>query len=131
MYNTKLNCTYQIIECDNTYRSEFLDIFNLENLEEEKLTKEFNYLFSVIEDCKDSEIKIFFEECMKKVASLFLVEDLLTGLMMLYSYDYFYLMHNCMCELIETETISYTNMNALKEKINSIENETTEKNKLK
>jgi hypothetical protein len=36
-----------------------------------------------------------------------------------------------MCELIETETISYTNMNALKEKINSIENETTEKNKLK
>jgi len=117
MYNTKINCTYHIIDCDNTYRSEFLEIFGLECLEEEKLTKEFTNLFNIVNECTDEDVKKDLTECMKKVASLFLVDDLLTGIMMLYSYDYFHLTHNCMCELIETGTVSLTKMTALKRQL--------------
>lgn len=117
IYNTKLNCTYHIIECDDTYRSEFLEIFYLEFLDEEKLNEKFIHLFTCINNCKNDDAKNVLIECMKKVASLFLVEDLLTGLMILYSYDYFYLMHDCMCELLETDTISLTKITALQNKL--------------
>jgi len=120
MYNTKLNCTYHIIDCDDTYRSEFLEIFNLEYLDEEKLNHKFTYLFHRIEACKDEELKKDLLECMKKAGSLFLLDDLLSGLMILYSYDYFNLIHDCMCELIETETVSLTKINQLKEKLELI-----------
>ena len=115
MYNTKINCTYHIIDCDDTYRTEFLEIFELDCLDEEELNKKFTYLFTKIQECKDKDTKIELINCMKKAALLFLTEDLLTGFIVLYSFDYFNFLHECMCELLETDKVSCEKINLLKQ----------------
>ena len=52
-------------------------------------------------------------ECMKKAASLMISDDLELGLMILYSYDYFFLTHKCVSDFLEMGEISEQNMNNL------------------
>ena len=63
-------------------------------------------------------------ECMKTTASFMLSDDLELGLMILYSYDYFFLTHKCVCDFLETEKISEHNMDAL---FNEVHKDTTKK----
>lgn len=131
-YNTNLICTYKSIsptfnnilvedDVDNDdtepsfydaseilYRRELLQVFNMATFNNDVINKAINELYNKI--LKNPE----FNECMKILANRSLSDDLEIGLMTLFSYDYFYLAHPCMCDFLMTGQISQVHMNALK-----------------
>jgi hypothetical protein len=56
----------------------------------------------------------FIQECMIKLCGQFLNIDQEIGLMLMFSYDYMYLTHICISELIDTGIISEQNMSNLR-----------------
>ena len=123
-YNTKYVCSYN--DSDVFLESE-LEILN----EEEKVFVSVNSglviepkLFN-IEDQKFNEKIIapiisalfkningekFIKSCMTKISNnFFYSSDLELGFMVLFSFDYLYLVHPCICEFIETGKINETN----------------------
>ena len=57
------------------------------------------------------------EPLLKKLASIFMSEDPEIGLMVGFSYDFFYLMHPCVCDLLEKGEIKDEHYNELKKVI--------------
>ena len=55
-----------------------------------------------------------FAECIEKAKNKHACEDLETGFVVLFSYDYFFLTHKCICEYLTTENISCANVDNLK-----------------
>jgi hypothetical protein len=78
------------------YQVNLLESFSLIEFDEVAINKEIEKLYSVFK-CHER-----FKNCMKKVANSYLSEDLSIGLMLLFSYDYFFLTHVCICEYIKT-----------------------------
>ena len=74
------------------YQANLLESFNLSEFDEVTINKEIDKLYLVF---KGNER---FKKCMKKVANSYMSEDLSVGLMLLFSYDYFFLTHECICE---------------------------------
>jgi hypothetical protein len=62
----------------------------------------------------DLTIILDLKECMTISASKLLSKDEQVGLCILYSYDYMYLTHICISELLDTGIISETNMSNLR-----------------
>lgn len=124
MYNSKYICSYNdddvilpednVDECDKSfirtaiYRSDFLSIFELEDFNDEIINKSIHDLYEKI---KTSE-ELYF--CMKEVSKSFITDDCEMGLMMLFSFDFLYLSHPCICEFLETGQISETKIELLK-----------------
>jgi hypothetical protein len=54
---------------------------------------------------------------MLKLAANFLSEDIEIGLMLLFSYDYMYMSHKCICEFINSGQISEKNISELRSAI--------------
>jgi len=124
MYNTKIICTYNspevFLDTDNVtneekdfirdtlYKTELLDILGIEEFDETKTNIVMHDLYQKLEDCLE------LKECMTKLANKFLSEDLELGLMLLFSYDYMYLSHICICEYLEKGQITENNINNLK-----------------
>jgi hypothetical protein len=79
------------------YQANLLESFNLKEFDESLINKEINKLYLVL---KGNER---FKKCMKKVANYYISEDLSVGLMLLFSYDYFFLTHECICEYLKTK----------------------------
>ena len=108
MYNTKVVCTYNAEEVfepsdtisdeekefirDTIYRQELLDILGMSEFNEAEMNKAIHELYEKIKDNKE------LVECMTMLAGRFLSEDLELGLMLMFSYDYMYLTHICICE---------------------------------
>ena len=110
MYNTQFSCTYnQANESrqEAQYRMEFLRAFHLEEFDEQKINQEVSVLFEVMKNHPE------FVACMQKSAATFFSEDLQTGLMGLFAYDFFHLAHPCMCDLLENREINEQKLNAL------------------
>jgi hypothetical protein len=110
MYNTQFSCTYNQVDessQENQYRVEFLCAFHLEEFDDEKVNKEVAALFDAVKDYP------VFVACMKKSAATFFSEDLHTGLMGLFAYDFFHLAHPCMCDVLENRAINEQKLNAL------------------
>ncbi len=136
MYNSKLICTYSYYdpnlrnhhsdityEIDDVsgfediaeiiYQAELLRVFNIDPIDKslddsnEDIKLEITILYNLI----SSQQKMV--ECMKKTASLMISDDLELGLMILYSYDYFFLTHKCVSDFLEMGEISEQNMNNL------------------
>jgi len=117
MYNTQIKSTYKDLD-NGTEESA--------NLAEDKYFKEFLQIFGVDNYCDDTVNTIIqglnekmienenMVELLKKMASTFMSEDPEIGLMVGFSYHYFFLMHPCICDLLESGTISEENFNALK-----------------
>jgi hypothetical protein len=78
------------------YQVNLLESFSLIEFDEVAINKEIDKLYSVFKGHER------FKKCMKKVANSYLSEDLSIGLMLLFSYDYFFLTHACICEYIKT-----------------------------
>jgi hypothetical protein len=78
------------------YQANLLECFNLTEFNEVTINKEIDKLYSVFKRHEP------FKKCMKKVANSYLSEDLSIGLMLLFSYDYFFLTHDCICEYLKT-----------------------------
>ncbi len=108
MYDTTVICTYMdedvILESDGVngdeasfirsciYRQELLNIFCLEEFNESEINKQIDILYEKVKDCE--ELKEFFND--------------LLGFTILYSYDYLYVIHPLISELLETGSIKTT-----------------------
>ena len=128
MYNTKVECTYHtseiFLENDNIseweknfirdvlYRQELLNIFNINEYNEQKMNTAICDLYNIINDCQE------LKECIIKVANKLMIEDTAeVGLMILYSYDFMYLTHICVSEFLENGKITENNISKLKNKL--------------
>jgi hypothetical protein len=124
MYNTKFVCTYNTpdvfsvddIISDNDkefvrnvlYRQELLNILGMEEFNDIEMERTIHELYKTVSD------NLFLKECMLKLCGQFLNIDQEIGLMLLFSFDYMYLTHICISELIDTGIISETNMSNLR-----------------
>jgi len=108
MYNTKFVCTYKSCTdpflSDTFYRKDLLYVFNIENLDfekhEDEIQKEVIEIFDKISEYEK------FMVCIKKASALFSVDDLAVGFMILMSYDFLDLTHQCISEFLENGTIA-------------------------
>ena len=138
MYNTKVVCTYNtpevFLETDNItddektfirniiYRQELLNVLDIdyENNDEdneEKISEAIKELYNRVKNCE----KI--TKCMVKViqkhmnVGKYMTSDEELGMMLLFSYDYMYLTHICICEYLETGDIDNENIKKLEKAI--------------
>jgi len=131
IYDTKYICNYtnsnifteeednilneheKIFVRDALYRQDFLNIFKLydEEFNDEIVEIYIKKLYKFIKN--DVEFKI----CMSKIAEKLLSTNLKLGLMLLFSFDYLYLVHPCICNFIEGGKITDENLNNLKQLI--------------
>ena len=81
------------------FQSDFLQAFNLTDFEEDLINKETKRLYKIFVENGE------FKACMKKVANKYVSEDLYIGFMLLFSYEYFFLTHSCICEYLNTKEI--------------------------
>ena len=129
-YDTKYVCSYnsnifteeeekilsendKVFVRDALYRQDFLNIFKLYDTEfnDEIVEIYIKKIYKFIKN--DSEFKI----CMAKTSEKLLSSDLKLGLMILFSFDYLYLFHPCVCDFIEFGKITDLNLNNLKKSI--------------
>ena len=108
MYNSKFICTYKdypdLDMSDTMYRRDLLYAFGINDLDFEKneieITKEIFNLFN-----KMSEIEKI-KTASKMTTSFFITHDLEYGFMALFSYNFFDIIHPCICEFLDKEEIS-------------------------
>ena len=128
MYNTQVVCTYNTPEVfletdditddekmfirDTIYRQELLNIFCENDDNDDKLSIAINDLYKRVKYCEQ------LTKCMLKLAGKYMATNEEFGLMLLFSYDYMYLTHICICEFIETGTITDENISKLEKAIN-------------
>jgi len=130
-YNTGYICTYTDIDIflpeDNItedekqfvlnclYRNDLLYVFNIEDFEKEYKDKMMNKLF---EEIKEND---FLLSCIEQMAKKYSYNgnnnNMLLGVIMLYSYDFLHVTHPCVSEYLEKGEIRDESMRALKEKI--------------
>jgi hypothetical protein len=119
MYNTKVICTYNtsdiFLETDNItdlekdfirntiYRQELLDILDIEETDRNKITSKLNTEIHKLYEQLKGNLRI--QECMQKAAKAFMSNDSEFGLMILFSYEYLYLTHICISELLDSGAI--------------------------
>jgi hypothetical protein len=125
MYNTKYICRYNspdvFLETDVVtekekefirnvlYQEDLMNIFDIENCCEETMN---NVILDIYERIKDQE---GLKECIDHVASNFSVTlEHEVGFIILFSFDYLYLIHICICEFIENGKISDSSLSDLK-----------------
>lgn len=121
MYNSSFKCTYNLLDCENTnemdikenlYRSQFLQAFNMNELDEES---NFELMFEFINDklMKNEKGQTILNKMKEK--NHFPIEGM--ELVLLFSYDFFYLFHNCLIDLLNDGEIKDENYNMLIKKI--------------
>ena len=108
----KLNENEKYFVTDSLYRNDVLNIFRLEEFDEEKINNCINKIYEKIKNY--DELK----PILKKLAGFFFSEDCELGMLLMFSYDYLEHAHPCMCEFLETGKISHDKINKLKDIIN-------------
>jgi hypothetical protein len=130
MYNTKYICNYNntdifleeessqlnqkekdfILNC--LYRNDLLYIFDLDDFE-----KEFHETAVVGELYEMVKENDFFVLCITYLTKKYGVKDEMIGFMILYSFDFLYLTHDCVSEYLETGKISQEKTDLLLKKL--------------
>jgi len=126
MYNTQYMCSYMdddvFVETDDVndsekqfirdciYRQDLLNIFGLEIFDESVINKNIDKVYNKIKTNPD------ILKCMSTIGQQLDVENN-TSFMILYSFDYMYLTHKCVCELLNIGEISSNSVNQLYLKI--------------
>ena len=124
MYNTNFVCTYNtseiFLEDDNLnydeklfvrnaiYRQEFLNILGMETIDDPNLDNKMHELYNNVSENE------FIKECMIKLSGQFFTSNEEFGLTLMYSYDYMYLTHICISELLDTGIITENNRTNLR-----------------
>jgi hypothetical protein len=121
MYNTQFVCRYNspdvFLETDVVtekekeivrnilYKEDLLNIFDIDDYCEAKINNVILEIYEKIKHHKD------FKKCINKVLSNFLINlEEEFGFIILFSFDYLYLTHICICEFIENGKISETSL---------------------
>lgn len=123
MYDITYLCRYHkddvFIETDNItdvekdivrdilYKEDLLNIFNI-NENDELNFSIISELYNLLS--KSNELV----DCMKIAASKIFSDDEASGLCILYSFDYMFLTHKCVCEYLKNGVISKKEINSLK-----------------
>jgi hypothetical protein len=118
MYNTSFKCTYNFIKdtdedyelVDDLYRCQLLQAFNLDNWNSDAIDKLFVYLNEKI--MADEKGKIILDKMNQ--TNIYPIDD---ALILLFSYEYFYLFHDCLIDLFNKNYITYEKFNLLIQKI--------------
>ena len=121
MYNTKFECRYhkddvfletdvltdeeKAMVRDILYKEDVLNVFSID-FNDDSIVFE-NAITSLYEKIKHYQP---LKNCMKKMAATILSEDEQMGLVIMYSYDYMYIIHKCVSDYLETSSISEQNM---------------------
>jgi len=92
--------------CDFLYKSELVGAFKLETFCPVTITDCIKELHDRMSECSE------FAECMKIGCEKIFSEDDYCGLVLLFSYDYFFATHRCICEYlaegrIKSETLAF------------------------
>ncbi len=121
MYDTNYTCTYNksdiflkeeedtLSESDKEdireelYRKDLLNIFNLEEYDGKLIDEKMQSLYEKLKSCE------FLLNCMSELASKWLTNDIIVGLMILFSFDNMHAAHICICEYLESGKISDDN----------------------
>lgn len=120
MYNTTFKCTYNLLNDENDengvrddlYRCQLLQAFNMNELDfETKFDTMLNYVNEYL--LKTNKGSIILNKIKEK--SPFPFEGM--EIVVLFSYDYFYLTHNCLIDLLNDGDIKDENYNMLIQKI--------------
>ena len=97
---------------DLLYREDLLNIFNLKEDDDfEKINLMLDELYVIMKEHEE------FKKCLLKCSNILLTDDELLGFRILYSYDFTHITHDCVCQYLETSTISNENICLLKSKI--------------
>lgn len=130
MYDTTFKCTYQLIndtkyninddndDCidindlsDTLYRNQFFQAFKLDEWDAEKINKTLEYIENLLKNDLKGEIILK----VTKQHSMIPIDN--TEILVLCSYDYFYLFHDCLIELLNNKSISENTFNLLIDKL--------------
>ena len=116
MYDTKFRCTYNLIEdaedSEMLYRIQYLQAFKLDGWNGEKVNKAINYITKLLKNNEKGK------DIMKQLRDkLCIVEKTNTEVLFLLTYDYFYLTHECIIDLINKSDISEERYKKITEKI--------------
>ena len=140
MYNSQFVCTYSYydpalreyyhkdIEFDiedvkefedmseMIYQAELLQILGLSEAFNPNVNIEFeaNKVIEIYDKIKKNAA---FMECVEKVMQVHSYEDLETGFVSLFSYDYFFLTHKCICDFLTNGKIEDINISNLRNAI--------------
>jgi len=96
---------------DALYRKDLLNIFNVEDFNEDVFDKVISDLYTKLYIHKELSL------LMEILASRYMSIDKEFGLMLMFSFDYLYLSHPCICEFIEFGKITQDTFDKLKEAI--------------
>jgi hypothetical protein len=103
---------------DKLYREELLFAFQLDKYEDlvinTKITGLYNYIQNNLSNPQD---KIDFEDCLKVATTKYFQMgniDLELGFVLLFSYNYFHIMHLCLIDFFKDGSFSKNNMDTLK-----------------
>jgi hypothetical protein len=93
------------------YKQDILSIFLLDEFNETQLNIQIHQLYQDLNP--NEELK----SILKKAASLVLSTDDELGFLTLFSFDYLYVTHDCIKDLLKSGSISFKNMNRLRQLI--------------
>ena len=130
LYNTKYVVSYMdsdvFLETDEVnasekefilnciYRQDLLNVFGLEEFVETTINNKISKLLKLL------KFHIGFCDCMLIAAKATNEDDALSGLMILFSFDYLHLAHPCICEYIESGKIIPEKLDKLKTEVDKI-----------
>lgn len=101
-----------ILSC--IYRQDLLNIFGLEDFVETTINTKIAKLFKLL------KYHSGLYDCMLIATKAVSEEDGLSGLMVLFSFDYLHLAHPCICEYIDTGKIQLEKLDKLKLELDKI-----------
>lgn len=115
MYNLNYKCLYKLEEEDKDgqqkYQKDVLNIFEMETFDEEAIIDILDTVYSKVKN--NEHIK----RCMNTIhANTFIPSDqdmFEYSFIIMYSYEYLYVTHPCMCDLLLRGEISETNLENL------------------
>ena len=123
-YNTKYVCSYNDSDIFLQSEIEILNDTEKQFVRDALYRRDLCNVFKIDDQCFDEKIindvisnlykningEKFIESCISKVSSIFLNNvDLELGFLILFSFDYLYLLHPCLSEFIETGKICDSN----------------------
>jgi hypothetical protein len=142
MYNSQFVCTYSFYDTTlrNTYhKDEKYDLEDVEEFEElseliykTDLLRALQFTVDEVESSGDNvcfnneklfelynilKIDVGFMECIEKIRVKHCCEDSESGFVALFSYDYFFLTHKCICDILNEGKTCSDNINRLKDAI--------------
>ena len=100
--------------CDLIYQTDYLQIFGLVEFDYNVINAEMKRIYEN-DGVKSNPT---FQECIKKAANMFLSEDLELGFMVLFSYDYLFATHLCICDIMEYGSIQEKHLELLSNLLN-------------